>query len=105
MNQNRRRKLSTDATCSAAIEATRATEKGGPNDACANSTGAALSTAKRVCAKSKCTPACDTIKRHEQLQPKNKHFKQFLIVSRLFQSCIPRLFFFLSTTQKITISL
>jgi len=65
---NRRRKPSTDATCSAATEATRATEKGGPNGACANSTGAALSTAKRVCVKSKCTPVCDTIKPHQYQQ-------------------------------------
>lgn len=97
MNQNRRRKLSTDVTCSAAIEATRATGKGGPSGACANSTGAALSTAKRVCAKLKCTPACDTIKRHEQLHPPKKQKKTFQTIFNCFEtfsSCIPRLFFF-----------
>ena len=45
------------ATCSAAIEATRATEKGGPNDACANSTGAVTSSARLASKLSTFTPA------------------------------------------------
>ena len=60
---NRRRKPLTDVTCCAAIADTAVTGSDAPSGACANSTGAAPSSARPVCAKLKFIRACEGTKK------------------------------------------